>query len=554
MTGRKAEAWRLQIALAGLSALVIAVGWILFFWHAGVVRQSVLTQASETARNQSLVLREYADQALASAHIALRSLDVSPQTVGIQVRDDQYSNHLLLRRLRDSFDLFEGIGLLDVNGDLTANAEQYPPLPLNLGDRDYFRHHRDNAGRTMLIGEPVASRPRGVWAIPITRRIDNEDGSFAGVIAARLRPVSFERLFGLLGADTVFLFREDGLVLAAVPPLQTAARVEDFGLEIESGGTTRPDLVIGISRSADHPIGVAVSFDAPRLLAPIETDLARLKLIAIVSTAIIAFLTLLLIWRVRHQSRLADALEVALVSAEAANRSKSDFLAHMSHELRTPLNAIIGFAEISASEMFGPIGSKRYLEYATLIRQSGLHLLAIINNILDLAKVDAGKWEVSLASVSLKEILVKVLYLTKARAETHKIKLSFDAADDLPRIVTDERLLLQVLINLTTNAIKFTPAGGSVTVSARRLGDEVDLIVADTGTGMSAEDLAKVLKPFGHARSDLARQNHDTGLGLPLSKRFVELIGGRMEFDTASGRGTRVSVRIPISQPSTVPA
>jgi signal transduction histidine kinase len=543
--------------LALLSVLAIAVGWFLFYWHNSVVRGTVLERAAESALNQSRILREHSEQALTTAHIAFRSLDAAPELPGIRINGDRHVNHLLLRRLRDSLPLFEGIGLVDRNGNLLASADQDPPIAANLADRDYFQHHRDVADRIIMIGRPVASRPSGVWAIPVSRRVDNEDGTFAGVVAARLRPAPFERLFALVGAERVILFRNDGVVLAAAPPLETETRIDDLGLPVsmlpEKAGIVGSDraadakTVTGVSISGDFPIGVAVSFETARLLAPVDRDHERLALIAAGSTVMIVLLTVMLVRRVHHQWGLTDALETALVRAESANRSKSEFLAHMSHELRTPLNAIIGFSEMTALQMLGPISNPRYLEYAELTRKSGSHLLAIINNILDLAKVDAGKWEVELAPVHLSTIVDDLGDFTRDRAQVRQVALDFAVDGDLPPVTADRRLLLQVLINLTTNAIKFTPQGGSVRLSARRCGDEIGVTVADTGPGMSGDDLVRILNPFNHARSDLARRHHDTGLGLPLSTRFVALIGGRMEFDTAPGKGTRITVWLPVA-------
>ncbi|MBL8691090.1 MAG: hypothetical protein JNL04_18435 [Rhodospirillaceae bacterium] len=539
-----------------LSLLAIGLGWFLFYWHASVVRETALGRAHASAVAQSQILREYVEQVLTSAAVGFRSLDTSPERPGIQIGGDPLANHLLLRRLRDSSPLYEGIGLIDGRGDVWVNADADVPTSVNLADRDYFIHHRDDPRTEIMIAEPVASRPSGVWAIPVSRRIEDEQGRFAGVIAARLRPTSFERLFEMVGAKRVVLFRDDGVVLASYPPLRADSRLEDLGIplarisgpsgsSIDSDGPSQDVRLMGFSRSDSFPIGVVVTFAVSTVLADLNQDLGRLAWIATASTVMIVLLAALLVGRVRRQLRLAEALEEALVAAESANRSKSTFLAHMSHELRTPLNAIIGFGEVMSAEMFGPMSNLRYLEYADLIKRSGSHLLSIINNILDMAKVDAGKWDLDVKPVAVQAVARDLHGFVKARAEDHQVALAYEIPPDLAPVTTDRQLLLQILINLTTNAIKFTLPGGTVTVSARHTDDGAAVTVADTGIGMSQEDLQRVLNPFGRASSDLARLRQDTGLGLPLSKRFAELLGGRLEIETAPGKGTRATVWLP---------
>jgi PAS domain S-box-containing protein len=249
---------------------------------------------------------------------------------------------------------------------------------------------------------------------------------------------------------------------------------------------------------------------------------------------------------VTDRVRAEEALKAAKEQAEFASRSKSEFLANMSHELRTPLNAIIGFSEIMKMEMFGAIGQPQYREYAHDIHDSGVHLLAIINDILDLSKIEAGKFELHLADLDTEALVDSCLRLMKDRAKSGGLTLHAALPQELPPLQADERAVKQILINLLSNATKFTPAGGQVTVGARtdESGDYL-LWVADTGIGIAEKDLPKALASFSQVDSALNRKYAGTGLGLPLVRLLAELHGGTMSLDSEIGVGTTVTVRLP---------
>ena len=247
-------------------------------------------------------------------------------------------------------------------------------------------------------------------------------------------------------------------------------------------------------------------------------------------------------------SRLRDAqerLEAQNTELSAANRAKSEFLANMSHELRTPLNAIIGFSEIMKNQAFGPIGSAQYLEYLEDIHSSGNHLVDIINDILDLSKIEAGRMELKEAKLPLRAIIDSCVRIIRARAESAEIKLVTAVPDDLPDLHADERLVKQMLINLLSNGIKFTPAGGTVTVGAQFKGGALLIGVADTGIGMNREEAFVALEPFCQVDGSSTRQQEGTGLGLPLVKSYIALHDGGFRLDTGPGKGTQVTLTFP---------
>jgi signal transduction histidine kinase len=232
--------------------------------------------------------------------------------------------------------------------------------------------------------------------------------------------------------------------------------------------------------------------------------------------------------------------------AEMANRAKSEFLANMSHELRTPLNAIIGFSDIIAHELFGPLANERYLDYMKDIHQSSLHLLSIINDVLDMSKIEAGKLELSKEPLNIRHLIGEVIRMMRERAESHGIELMTKLSDEEVEIWADERAMKQIFLNLLSNAIKFSREGGEVCI--RFLSDEPGLAVVefeDHGIGMNKEELERALQPFGQAKPSTTRNYGGTGLGLPITKGLIEAHGGKLAIESRAGQGTIARISLP---------
>ena len=314
----------------------------------------------------------------------------------------------------------------------------------------------------------------------------------------------------LLGADTAASDRER--VIAALAAGGPLARCEVW-LSRSEGKVFRAELT-----------GVPLPSQAGRMVLLMARDISD---------------------HYRIETSLRDAKE----QAELANRTKSQFLANMSHELRTPLNAIIGFSEIIADDSFGPDGLPMYTEYARDIRDSGRHLLTVINDILDYSRIDSGKTELADDINDIGDVISASIRVVINRAESAGVQVRQSVHEGLPPVVADTLKLKQILLNILSNAVKFTESGGSVVVSAGLAEDGgVDISVEDTGIGMSEDEVVLAFQPFSQVESALNRKYEGTGLGLPITKTLTELHGGRLAIKSAPGVGTVVTIHLPASR------
>jgi signal transduction histidine kinase len=348
-----------------------------------------------------------------------------------------------------------------------------------------------------------------------------------------------------------------------IAPLKTAtqAALQDLygAIALQQGGLPEK-AVLTLSSKAEHGTIAAVRMHVARIDAAADGKVkalhqswygdfvATLVVAAILLVGLIAFMVLCILLAfqgLRERDLSVRELAAAKLEADLANRAKSEFLANMSHELRTPLNAILGFSDVIRSELHGALGSPRYQQYATHIHDSGMHLLDLINDVLDLSKITAGKMELHEQNIAIPDLLSDVLALVKGRAKD--VQLSEGPWPGLPYIRADYRLLKQILINLLTNAIKFTPPGGHVAIRAS-VGKDIRLTVSDTGIGMTQTELEQAMSQYGQVDSRVARKHRGTGLGLPICKSLALLHGGTLEIVSKPDTGTIVSLVLPASR------
>ncbi len=339
------------------------------------------------------------------------------------------------------------------------------------------------------------------------------DGVFLKVNTA------FERTFGCR-TDEVIGKSEFDFKLWQTP----AARAAIVDKLYERRSSQETELRVTMKDSVVHDIHVTIDlilFEGIELLLIVGSDISERK---------------------RQEAELLASKD----AADIANRAKSEFLANMSHELRTPLNAVLGFSEIIKNQIHGPIAEEKYVEYAGDIHASGSHLLDIINDILDLSKIEAGKLEVQESDVNFADVLSNCFRLIAPRAREAGVILRSVVSDDLPDIIADERLIRQILLNLLSNAVKFTPKGGEIVIRAARMPDGSFVFsVSDTGIGMDEEGIMRAMKPFGQVDSSLSRKHQGSGLGLPLVAAFAERQQATFTLVSAVGQGTTATVTFP---------
>jgi signal transduction histidine kinase len=365
--------------------------------------------------------------------------------------------------------------------------------------------------------------------------VDQRLGAIASdadrLIAAGLTTAGGFALVGVLATIVVLLLFHRQVVL----PLRALA---DGAARVGAGDFAHP---VSAAAPAHDEIGrLVVAFNA--MMAQVsETQRVLTGRTLSLNDAVAA--------RTAELERANAALRDALASADRANAAKTAFLAAMSHELRTPLNAIIGFSEIIASNMLGAGGAARYREYAKDITDSGHHLLAIINDLLDMVKIEAGKLDLHFETVAVEVVIEEVMRMLRGRISEAKLDCHLALAPDLAPVRADRRIVKQVLVNLLSNAIKFTPPAGKITIAAHRDDGFVALSVADTGIGMTADEVAQAAEPFYQADRSLARRFGGTGLGLTLVKAFVEQHGGRFAIASEPAAGTTIAISFPVAPP-----
>ncbi|MBT4889186.1 MAG: hypothetical protein HON65_06500 [Rhodospirillales bacterium] len=322
-------------------------------------------------------------------------------------------------------------------------------------------------------------------------------------------------------------------------------RLPDVSINIFSH-ISKANVLVNCRFAKRHPIYVCTSMVEENLLAGWEKDKLNIAIISVLICVLIITLLFVL-------SRQVTAREIAVINAEkakeeadAASAAKSEFLAAMSHDLRTPLNAIMGFAEMMELRTFGKLGDIHYERYAKDIHESGKLLVSLINDVLDLSKVEAGKYELHEENIDINNHISSTIKMISPQANNKRIKLITVNNTENMILRADERVMTQVLNNLLSNAIKFTPRGGDVTVtSATDTSSKFSITIGDTGIGMSQENIDRAMQPFEQANNNHAQNHEGTGLGLHLCKHFMKLHGGTLEIKSEINVGTQVTINFP---------
>ncbi len=569
------------VALGALVAFGLAAPILLFGAFTRQTVEDAVASRLKTERERTVQLAaELVRQELRSADQDLVQLTTRADFREALRRGDRATLQDAISQLRSgqvtllTVQQYGSLGVIDARGTLLARDPSSEPADPAFIASVFARTAGAN-GQVVspTLASDTAAR-RAIAELPISRSV-KEAGETLGVVYALVRSQRFgpsldrvttagRELVVLDAASTVAAGSSGGggglLAGGRTPGIAFALPALDRALSGEMG--TLSARIAGadqvVTYGAVEPGRLAIYLlDAPSITLEAERRLSSdldlgVRVAAVVAVALAAGLALLFALLRRHQAALeASRAELARVNVELANASKakSDFLARMSHELRTPLNAIIGFSDLLAEGVAGELNA-RQRDYAGDIASSGRHLLSVINDILDLSRVEAGRMEFHPEDIDLKALAEEVHAAVRPLAAEKRLRLELDASADLPVVRHDPRRLRQVLLNLLSNAVKFTPEGGAVTTRlAAPDRDRVEVAVSDTGIGIATKDQAQVFEEFRRVESGYARAQQGTGIGLALVKRFVEAMGGSIALASEVGKGSTFTVRLPLAQP-----
>jgi two-component system cell cycle sensor histidine kinase PleC len=454
--------------------------------------------------------------------------------------------------------------LVYVNGMGLVEHSATPGLKnYDSSERDYFRVHQERRhGHGLYASRPYVTN-FGDLSIACSIPDLAPDGSFRGVAVAGLSPNFFDEIIRNIvpeGNGNATLFNQYGDILNRQPGMEaligTSGAGAPFKSHLQSGNPITQivgvSIVDGVRRAIvfGNVAGTSLIVNAARPMTDVMSRWVQNSLYRALFVAICSAVILILAFQAIRRQRKSEIMTLALERSEATNRERTLFLASMSHEFRTPLNAIIGYSEGISLGTFGPVQNAKILEYIRDINQAGLHLLHLVEDVLDISSIELGKFNSNPEPVKIAELLASALTMTgpKAREKDLRIENRCDPAESV--MIADRRRLLQVLTNLLGNAVKFTPDGGRISLTARELGDgQVLFEISDSGVGMDAEQLAVALTLFGQPDPNVARRTEGRGIGLPLSMYLVGAMGGTFSIDSQPGSGTRIQILMPSGLP-----
>ncbi len=462
--------------------------------------------------------------------------------------------------------------LVDAEGRTVADSNGRPPGTGSPGERDYFRVHTTRADIGLAINLPAPGVVDPRWRLPLSRRISGPDGAFLGVIVALLEPEHFTSIYRTLRLGeqgVISIFRRDGVVLfrsfdpdrfigrslADRPLFSEFLPKAPHGRAWVTGGVDGISRLVSYRSLARYSLVLSVGIASDDILGPWRERTVVFGIAVLIVCLAIAGFVLRLAQQDERQRALVSALADASERANAANRMKSQFLANMSHELRTPLNAIIGFAEVLSRNARGSLNDQQR-EYIASIDGAGRHLLDLITDVLNFAKIEAGGYQLDEEAFDLDDLLDETVRLMTPVAVRAEVAVSLRASGRTTPLVlrADRRAFKQMLINLQSNAIKFTPRLGRVEIGYEIVDPGLVIRVSDTGIGIAPDQQKQVLEPFTQISNALNRSHPGTGLGLPIVRSLIELHGGSLAIESDVGCGTTILLKLPRERLVAVPA
>ena len=570
-------------SVVGLGVTLVAAGALAAAVAAWQLRDVAETSARQSAQERAVAVAAHAAQVLAAADFALHGLADSVAEAALADPAElrrRFGTEESFRQLRarsQSFPAVEVFALVDAAGRLVNSSRQYPPPDVRIEDREAFRVATASPPGETYVTRPVRNRSTGTINFYIVRRLDSRDGAPIGVALAGLSPQYFSDFYRSLlprrsddgvGEDAVSitLLHQDLTVMARVPQdgAVVGRRIRAAGLYRDQRASERaaplssaaPEFVpweaqpgrdagaVLESRPvAGYPLRVDVVLREEAYLADWKRQAAAIATVSLIGLLLLSFTFAALARVLRRREEEAAAVLRLREAAEQANRAKSEFLATVSHEVRTPLNGILGTAELL---LRAPLAARDRKLAETLLR-SGRHLHGILSDILDVSKIEAGELEVENVPFDPRAVVHEVCELFKGHADSRGLWLRpLIDPHAPPAVVGDSAHVRQVLVNLVSNGLKFTERGGvTVGLTAPPPAHEADprrvrlrFFTEDSGVGIAPEAREEVFRAFGQADSSIARRFGGTGLGLTISRRLVELMGGKLDFESAPGRGS----------------
>ncbi len=555
-----------RIAIAGAVLIAItSAGAVLSVWD---LRRNAIEASRQNMSNLGIVLAEQLSRSIQAVDLVLgetaqhvaRLAATSPEEFHQEMASEA-SRAFLVNRMH-ALPQVNGLFLTDALG-LLVNSSNYWPVPsINIADRASFSAAQAPQATGLIISPPIQSSTTGRWTLYLTRRLESRAGVFLGAAQAAVELRYFEEFYKtitLLDGASVTILGRDGTIFVRYPQIERAIGTvlpkesPWCGLVVGGGGTYHsPGYIDGVAREIavtplkDYPLVATVTVPEHTALAAWRRQAAFIGIGTACAVIVFAILFTTLAVQFGRLERSEQALSRALVKAEHADRAKSDFLGRMSHELRTPLNAIIGFSETMTAELFGPLGSARYLEYAQDIHRSGVFLHDLISDMLDMVKIEAGHRALHPEPFDFPAEIEETLRMVQPRAASGDVTVGLEVLDPPELLVTDRRAFKQIVLNLIGNAVKFTLPGGTVTVRLSSSGEDALLQVIDTGIGISTANLAKLGTPFFRIEDNPHQAGIEgTGLGVALTKSLIEVCGWCLTYDSELGHGTTVTVTMP---------
>jgi signal transduction histidine kinase len=547
-----------------LSLVILAV-----VLHLAEQYREAINTAKRTARSSAQTVESFTERTMAETYRVLEGIgDFYSEQIKLGRFSEEDLHKLLVGKL-ETMPHLATIYVMDTTKVPIAAGRVFPLTAEHIKTFDKSPIQPPNDGPGILLGplyesgKYVSGGPR--FYMPMSTRIV-QNGRVQGYVVAILRPNYFSTYFNAMDvgpAGAVELWHADGVLVAASKnsALKTADTYPEFAKYFQrpredtegaqelvyavSDGYSR--RIQAVARVGDLPLAVMVIVDGVDYLKTWRDSRNRIGLVLIGIFVVMVVTGLFIFSQLRRSEQNEAELRRAKASAEEANEAKSRFLAHMSHEFRTPLNAIMGFSEIIKNKVLGEGVSPVYVSYADHIHKSGEHLLNIVNDILDMAKIESGIQPLNRENVNIASTIKSAIAFVDRLASERGLRIVVNVPPNLPDVSADERYLRQILINLLTNATKFSSPGLEIQVEARRHDKGLDISVADRGPGIDAALMRRIGEPFLQGNPTVSRSGQGAGLGLSICKQYMDLLGGELLIASEPNQGTTASVRFPPS-------